>query len=125
MRRTPDLHEAQDTLSDAIAAYARGSYDTIGERDALQALICNAPCLLTTGGYHNQAALRIAGAVNRGESDLVTACLAFAASRSLGTVSENVNDYVLDALVGVNDAGKQVLANAKARFAPVSKSEAA
>jgi hypothetical protein len=116
---------AEADLKDAIAAYCRGSYDTLAEAEALHALIAGEPCILSTGSYHNQTALRISRAVNRGDEELVLLCLAFAGSRSLGTVSENVTSYVLDDLVGVNDSGKAILAQAKARFAPVSKSEAA
>lgn len=112
------ISQADANLADAILAYAKGVYDTAAWKEALHALVTNEPCVITTGGYHNQAAMRIAGAVNRNDAPLVDLCLAFGNSRTFGTPAENINLYVLSALVGVNDAGRALLADAVAHFAP-------
>jgi hypothetical protein len=118
------ISQAEANLHDAIEAYARGEYDTAARQEALQALIADQPCVIATGGYHNQAALRISGAVNRGDAPLADLCLAFGRSRSFGTPAENINLYVLSDLVGVNDLGRALLSSATAQFAP-RKAEAA
>ena len=112
----PDLTEAKANLDDAIAAYAKGAYDTPSYREALAALLAGEPCVISTGGTSNAAALNAARFINAGKGDFLAYCTAWGEKRDAKKLGEVVLYYLLDDLVCVNDAGAKLLRAADLHF---------
>lgn len=102
-------------IRDAINAHCRGDYDIIERESAIRALTEGRPCLLNTGGYHNQVAGLVSEAVNEGDSLIVyieRQAIKFGpASRYAQRFWWAVN--ILNCLYPVNRAGEAELEQAR------------
>lgn len=111
------VSEARQNLQDAIDAYCpRSGCGTRQQEEALAALIDNRPCILSTGGYHNGPALEAMTIANTTSDAFLAHCEAWGAQRDPQAPATAVLFLLLDHLVGVNDAGRALLAWADAHF---------
>ena len=98
-----------------IDTHCRGDYFTIERETAIRAVAAGRPAVITTGSYHNCAALSASEAVNEGES-LIDWIVADQASGRHGERSKHRTFYlhsVLAYLRPLNAAGERAIEEAR------------
>lgn len=112
-----DLIQAKADVSDFIAAYCAGVYCPAARRQAYIARAKGDACILAVPP-RNEHARDAADMVNLG-GDLIAFIDGLAASLDISTHS--LAPEILKSLVGVNDAGRDMLFNARWKFRALAR----